>query len=115
MAIKLRYEEGCKPQSEGVGNKYLLFCFKDTVLKKGKSGEIDTWVSAYGWHFRINPLNTTYVKYDFTVNKTLFIWWNDRYDRVMIKAEPVINQDVTVKAWTVVCEIEGINESILVS
>ena len=33
----------------------------------------------------------------------------------MIKAEPVINQDVTVKAWTVVCEIEGINESILVS
>jgi len=42
MAIKLRYEEGCKPQSEGVGSKYLLFCFKDTVLKKGESGEIDT-------------------------------------------------------------------------
>lgn len=114
MAIKLRYEEGCKPQSEWVGSKYLLFCFKDTVLKKWETTMIDTGVTSYGWHFRINPLNTTYVKYDFTVNKTIFIWWNDRYDRVMIKAEPVINQDVTVKAWTVVCEIEGINESILV-
>ena len=111
MAIKLRYEEWCKPQDEGVGNKYLLFCFK--VIKKGETTEIDTWVSAYWWHFRINPLNTTYVKYDFTVNKTIFIWWNDRYDRVMIRSEPVINWDVLVKAWTVVCEIEWVNESIL--
>ena len=113
MAIKLRYEEWCKPQDEGVGNKYLLFCFKDTLLEKWKVTEIDTWVSAYWWHFRINPLNTTYVKYDFTVNKTIFIWWNDRYDRVMIRSEPVINWDVLVKAWTVVCEIEWVNESIL--
>ena len=113
MAIKLRYEEWCKPQDEGVGNKYLLFCFKDTLLKKGETTEIDTWVSAYWWHFRINPLNTTYVKYDFTVNKTIFIRWNDRDDRVMIRSEPVINWDVLVKAWTVVCEIEWVNESIL--
>lgn len=113
MAIKLKYEQWCKPQDEGVGNKYLLFCFKDTVLKKWESTYIDTWVSAYGGHFRVNPLNITYVKYDFTVNKTIFIWWNDRYDRVMIKAEPVINWDVLVKAWTVVCEIEWVNESIL--
>lgn len=114
MVIKLRYEEWCKPQSEGVGNKYLLFCFKDTLLEKGKVTEIDTWVSAYWWHFRINPLNTTYVKYAFTVNKTVFIWWNDKYDRVMIRSEPVVNHDVLVKAWTVVCEIEWINENILV-
>ena len=114
MAIKLRYEEGCKPQSEGVGSKHLLFCFKDTVLEKWKVTEIDTWVTAYGWHFRINPLNVTYVRYDFTVNKTIFIWWNDKYDKVMIRAEPVVNHDVTVKAWTVVCEIEWINENILV-
>lgn len=114
MAIKFRYEEWCKPQSEGVGSKHLLFCFKDIVLKKGETTNIDTWASAYWWHFRINPIWETFVKHDFTVNKTIFIWWNNGYDRVMIKAEPVINWDVLVKAWTVVCEIEWINENILV-
>ena len=48
------------------------------------------------------------------MNKTVFIWWNDRYDRVFIKAEPIINWDVEIKAWTAVCEIEWMNENILI-
>ena len=111
--IKLRYEEWCKPQAQEQGNKYLLFCKQDFLLPKRTDAYVDTWVEAYWWLFRINPWWSTLAKHWFKANKTVFMCekW---YEKVKIKINWMINEDIVIKAWTVLCEIEGINDTIVI-
>ena len=112
--IKLRYEDGCKPQVLEQGNKYLLFCKQDFYLPKRTEAYVDTWVEANWWIFRIDKWPMSLAKYWFMANKTVFNCDKWKYEKVLIKIQWMANKDILIKAWTVLCEIEWINTTFII-
>lgn len=111
--IKIRYEEWCKPQAQEQGNKYLLFCKKDFLLKRRTEEYVDTWVEANWWIFRINPAPMWLARYWFIANKTVLNCDRWKYENVKIKIYWMSNKDILIKAWTPICEIEWITWAIV--
>lgn len=102
--IDIKYIKKCEPQRDA-GNSFLLFCYKDTLLKKWEITEIETWVVSHWWPIRVEPLMSTFVKHWFTINRTVFVSWRKQFAKLTVRWESVIQQDVEVKEWMAIALI----------
>ena len=104
--MEFKYVDNCEPKREG--NWYLLFCYKDTLLKNKEKTKVEVWVAIYGWHIRVKPLTSTYVKLWFDTRDTVIIWWK-WFEKVYIECRPICWKDVLVKKWDVLSLASSMN------